>query len=584
MCDNNGDSSWRMSGLYNWATLSTGLISRDQNSKVFQSFKEENGFDSDLLLLAMYEAYFCTSVPYNFTLAIVSSTEKAARELKRIDDTCVLHAADKYGLSPKICAIRRRDLALVCKDWRDALYSTHGPWIRIVVYIDRNLDLDLEPIRLCLANSGGSLIEIAMEMTWVHQRDVADEHEFSQRIQSFLRIYFDLFDSHFGRVRDLKIICSDRTASQVAMACLVQRECTSLENISLVLNLTDESTALFPPLRYIYCANSLPYCAFLTAHPTVSELHLVAMMFESNVSWTSLRRTLTAFCNVERMKLRDAQCDEILTARPGSNHPPISIQSRAGLFNSRCCRRGCYFDYTLLASSTSHFLVGAIGNYPDDLGMDIIGACTSLEMLDVSRFKGCARDSVMRILRNPDLELPKLRFIAVGWMMVDHEVREVLASGKYSQSVLKEHRLKTEFKLLNQNTKKWPALLNRDNKSIIPSRIEGEGGNKKAAQRVQGLVQPCARSGPKAQRRSKMGDGVVPECGGDSSYNGKGTKNAFEDQPQYWVLGWCWVNGSGLPRAESWPTCFYSRRLHARHTPSNNPFTDSDAGLIPHLE
>ncbi|KAJ7656800.1 hypothetical protein DFH06DRAFT_1410226 [Mycena polygramma] len=302
MCDNNGDSSWHMSGLYNWATLSTGLISRDQlgapengthirfhpsvfmvrsgpctdkfnirNSKVFQSFKEENGFDSDLLLLAMYEAYFCTSVPYNFTLAIVSSTEKAARELKRIDDTCVLHAADKYGLSPKICAIRRRDLALVCKDWRDALYSTHGPWNRIVVYIDRNLDLDLEPIRLCLANSGGSLIEIAMEMTWVHQRDVADEHEFSQRIQSFLRIYFDLFDSHFGRVRDLKIICSDRTASQVAMACLVQRECTSLENISLVLNLTDESTALFPPLRYIYCANSLPYCALLTAHPTSQE-------------------------------------------------------------------------------------------------------------------------------------------------------------------------------------------------------------------------------------------------------------------------------------------------------------------------
>ncbi|KAJ7619901.1 hypothetical protein DFH06DRAFT_1144128 [Mycena polygramma] len=494
MCDNNGDSSWRMSGLYNWATLSTGLISRDQlgapengthirfhpsvfmvrsgpctdkfnirNSKVFQSFKEENGFDSDLLLLAMYEAYFCTSVPYNFTLAIVSSTEKAAREnsvrvfilnhnrfgsqnatsgkvrpTRRpltltshagsvrqlrvaievsppgIDDTCVLHAADKYGLSPKICAIRRRDLALVCKDWRDALDSTHGPWNRIVVYIDRNLDLDLEPIRLCLANSGGSLIEIAMEMTWVHQRDVADEHEFSQRIQSFLRIYFDLFDSHFGRVRDLKIICSDRTASQVAMACLVQRECTSLENISLVLNLTDESTALFPPLRYIYCANSLPYCALLTAHPTSQE----------DIDETS-------------------SATKFLTARPGSNHPPISIQSRAGLFNSRCCRRGCYFEYTLLASSTSHFLVGAIGtlslpssvnlhwigNYPDDLGMDIIGACTSLEMLDVSRFKGCARDSVMRILRNPDLELPKLRFIAVGWMMIDHEVREVLASG-----------------------------------------------------------------------------------------------------------------------------------------------------------
>ncbi|KAJ7640374.1 hypothetical protein DFH06DRAFT_1137827 [Mycena polygramma] len=51
-----------------------------RNSKIFQSFKEENDLDSDLLILAMYEAYFSTFVPHSFTLAIIFSSEKAARK------------------------------------------------------------------------------------------------------------------------------------------------------------------------------------------------------------------------------------------------------------------------------------------------------------------------------------------------------------------------------------------------------------------------------------------------------------------------------------------------------------------------
>ncbi|KAJ7640382.1 hypothetical protein DFH06DRAFT_1334744 [Mycena polygramma] len=41
MYENNDDSSWRMSGLYNWATLSTGLISRD-HGRLLQLKKEQH--------------------------------------------------------------------------------------------------------------------------------------------------------------------------------------------------------------------------------------------------------------------------------------------------------------------------------------------------------------------------------------------------------------------------------------------------------------------------------------------------------------------------------------------------------------
>ncbi|KAJ7656893.1 hypothetical protein DFH06DRAFT_1132109 [Mycena polygramma] len=51
-----------------------------RDAEVFCTFKEENRLDSTLVLVAMYEAYFDQRVPHDFTLAIIFSTEKAARD------------------------------------------------------------------------------------------------------------------------------------------------------------------------------------------------------------------------------------------------------------------------------------------------------------------------------------------------------------------------------------------------------------------------------------------------------------------------------------------------------------------------
>ncbi|KAJ6513683.1 hypothetical protein C8R47DRAFT_1206989 [Mycena vitilis] len=359
----------------------------------------------------------------------------------------MLHAVQRDRLTFVPEAVWRRTLCMVCKRWSKALYDTPAAWTKLAIAYGSKTPVPT--VLALLANSKSALKDV--EVSIHKDRRVHATHTSSEanEMKAFIHKCFMILDTHFPHIAVFKIICPEFSASELALAYLAHMDCRRMTHIHIILRLASDSytirerpslTSTLPMLSMLYTAKCLPPSNMFFTGGTVTDLRLVFFM-DQELIWGDLRAILANFPRLLSLKLSGIICCEFMSNRHSLTIPDLTTlhfvlktsQMSGVIYNvitpslkvlrltltvrhgngvqwltKNCAQLGQAVDVDLLITRS----------FSADLLSDVLRAFSSAVSIDVSRCSLNVHKSLLAILAGPELRLPHLKVLTVGWTAV----------------------------------------------------------------------------------------------------------------------------------------------------------------------
>ncbi|KAJ7112271.1 hypothetical protein C8R44DRAFT_741959 [Mycena epipterygia] len=401
-----------------------------------------------------------------------------------------LYTIGPYSFAPKPYAILRTNICLVCRLWRDIMYSTPLAWNSIYVSVDWYPSTRLVPYGV--KRSGAICLDVYLDCGSVTEdADTLERAVESNALSALVHAVFCALEFEFSRVARFTAICRNKIAGTLIHSYLARMDCRQLRALWLAVHTgprTEDQTDLhsfsssLPSLRNLHASSSMPprLCAPLFDQISdlelsapmcgrMSELDLICIIEVMEPSWTELRAFLRAMPNLESIRLAGVACTGII----GSTHSdsllferlrridfvfshrsmvdvlstfvaPILAQLRLDLIP------GCPIRYFVTACTQLLSVPQTVDiRWTARVGQDVVAklyrSISSATTLDFSRSPAFRAEAIITSLTDKLLRLPRVDTILLPTLLNTLDVHNILLP-------LKPERLHADCVLISPST------------------------------------------------------------------------------------------------------------------------------------